>query len=90
MNGSTSRLVKPARLYALLAVWALIAGNPGSAAADVTSPKDKDAQTRPASPNDVAPGLKPTPGASSTFTPKAPGTKAADTATGSGKEKNQK
>jgi len=82
MNRSISLLVKPACLHALLAVWALTMGSPASAAADGTSPKDKDAQTRPASPNDVTPGSKPTQ-SSSTFTPSPPGTKSGNTNTGS-------
>jgi hypothetical protein len=86
MNATTSRLVKPGCLYALLAISTLIVAGPGNATADGTNPKD--AQSRPVSPADVTPGANKATQGSSSFTPKPPAPQSADTATG-GKDKQK-
>jgi hypothetical protein len=79
MRTSSSRLIRPACLYGLLALSVWVLASPGSAVADNTNPAG--AQTRPESPGQVKPGPNAVQG-SSTFTPAQPGTTPGGAATG--------
>ena len=87
MNTPSSKRIRPACLYGLLALSVWILASPGSANADNTNPAS--AQTRPDSPAQVKPGANTAP-RPSTFTPAPAGTTPAETATGGTNAKQEK